>query len=465
MVVGDALARLYEAFFGQNAAFSHCISRDDLRALIGDSIQDVGPAEEEGDEEDRRLVSSKDENFKANEIIRRLRTFGWIEIFEDPGTHREVYRFTRAGQLFAQELAEYNSPALRMTQRNVRNTKNSLHAYLEKGDAYELFIALDHSKNVVADLAHDIVDIHERRRQIISEAAHERAIDDFVAYMKGKFAPITSVKMRADSIYQHEREIRDLISKIKDQPPERLRALEAGARVFRATSTHEGSIVLQTLEQIIGNLTDAMRNKMAELSAAVSAYTDRTSFLALQASIVSGMSGLQSLSRALDAAASLEGEAQNEVLARLFARCVPFRIQLLDESAVKIRRGGARAIIETVHEEREPTREERLEAFIQEAESAAFAVSVKAIRAKLETWLTALNGSRTELLLSQIDVSSYDDLLMLTHAVESAYDPESGDLELACTPLGIRRSNAYLEFNDVAIRVVGRKKPSSRTHT
>jgi hypothetical protein len=456
-VVSDALIRMFEAFFGECAMFSHCIERDDLRALIIESLQDAPVLADEGRTEDDEAMSQKDETTKANEIIRRLRTCGWIEIFDDPGTRREVYRFTRAGKLFSQQMAEYNSSSLRMTQRNVRNTKHALRAYLENADPYDLFMAHEHAKHVVSDLANDINEIHERRKQIIAEAAHEKAIVDFVEFMKGKFSPVMALKMRADNVLQHDREIQETISKIRALAANRFDEMEKAARVFRGSRNYEGSIVCQTLDEIVGFLRDAMRNKMGELSAAVAAYTDRTSFLALQASIIAATSGMQAINAAFDAMVALPPQKQDLVLHDVYEALRPYRVGLVDQSVIRLRRGGVRVPIDTVQEVYEPTREERQEAFLQQAESKAFAISLKDIRQRLEEKISELNGNRNEFLISEIEIRSYDDLLYVTHAMESAADSSAGNLKLECVPMGVRRSNDYVEFEDIIVRVVGRK--------
>ncbi len=461
-VVSDVLVRLYEGFFGQQASLSHCIERDELRALVSQSVQEAPVIKDDQFIGDDLAMSLKDEQGKVNEIIRRLQTFGWIETFEDPGTRRELYRFTRAGQKFSELMAEYDSPLLRMTQRNVRNTRNSLKAYLENGDPYDLFMALDHSRRVVRDLAEDIAEIHEKRRQVIAEAAHEVAVTDYVAYMKEKFEPITSVKLRADSVYRHERDISGLCDEIRGVDFERLKVMERAARAFRPADPNEPAVINPILYEILGNIRDAMQSKMSELSAAVSAYTDRTSFLALQASIVAGTSGLEALGRAADAVARLPVDAQDQVLSALCDRVAPFRVQLLDQSCVRLRKGQVRAGVEETQTLRKPTREERLDAFLQQAESNAFSASSKDIRVRLESRIKELDAGRAYFLLSEVDIQSYDDLLFVTNAVESAHDKDSGELQFVCKQLGIRKNNGYVEFDDIEIRVSG-KKPALKT--
>ena len=152
---------MYDSFLGGGRRGSHFVDRNDLKDIAINAIEDFPVLVRTEEDADPVLGSLKDEAAKANEIIRRLRDYNWIETFEDPGTHREVYRFTRIGKNAAQWLADQDSSALRMTQRNVRNTKHSLQAYLREGDAYDLYMALDHSRRITHDLADDIAEIHE----------------------------------------------------------------------------------------------------------------------------------------------------------------------------------------------------------------------------------------------------------------------------------------------------------------
>lgn len=461
--VAQSVIRMYDTFLGGSSRSTHAIDRNDLKDIVVNAIQDYPSVSSEMDAEDEAL-SMKDESTRANEIIRRLRDFGWIELFEDPGTRREVYRFTRAGKNAAQWLLEQDSPALRMTQRNVRNTKYSLKAYLEKADPYDLFMALDHSQRITLDLADDVAEIHEKRRAIVAEAVQEIALLDYVQYMSGKFAPVTAVKLRADNVYRHEDEIKGLISQILTQDKETLEKLERGARVFRQQSEHKGSVVVETLNQIVLNLKDAMETKMRELAGAVSEYTDRTSFLALQASVIASAGSASALNRTMDAVASLEGARRDAVLAGLSERLTPFRIGLVDESIVRLRKGTPRARISPVQEVRVPTREERLEAYLRNAEDKAFAIPVKEIRERLESLIQTTG--RDELLLSEIKVETYDDLLLLTHAMEAAANQEFGASRLIAESLSIRRNNGVVEFDEYSIKAKGAREGAQHaTHS
>jgi Wadjet anti plasmid transformation system JetA-like protein len=452
--VVQSIIGMYETFLGGGSRSTHAIERNELKEIVVNAIQDYPAVGAEMNPEDEAL-SQKDESTKANEIIRRVRDYGWIELFEDPGTRREVYRFTRAGKNAAQWLLEQDSATLRMTQRNVRNTKNSLKAYLEKADPYDLFMALDHSQRITLDLADDIAEIYEKRRSIVAEAVHEIAVLDYVQYMSGKFAPVTAVKLRADNVYRHQDEIASLISQIITQDAAILERLEIGARVFRSQAEYTGSVVLETLGEIQRNLRDAMDTKMRELAAAVSDYTDRTSFLALQASVIASTGSLSALNRTIDAISKVSGAKQDAALSAMAERLAPFRTGLCDESIVRVRKGSPRSQISAAQEMRVPTREERLVAYVRNAEDKAFAVPVKEIRGRLEELIEATG--RGELLLSEIDVKSYDDLLLLTHAMEAAASRDFGGAELAAEPLFIRRANEFVEFDEFSIKLKAKK--------
>jgi hypothetical protein len=450
-VVAQTVVAMYDSVLGANRRGTHCVDRSDLRDIAVNALQDFPVMANEADD-DPVLASLNDETKKANEIIRRLRQFGWIETFQDPGSHREVYRFTRVGKNAAQWMADQDSSALRMTQRNVRNTKYSLQAYERDGDAYDLFMALDHSRRITHDLADDIAEIYERRRAIVAEAIHEIALIDYVDYMESKFAPVTAVKLRADSVYRHQREISEVVRRIKEKPPEVTKKLEIDARVFRNQKVADGSVVLMTLDEIAMNLRDAMDTKMNELAAAVSEYTDRTTFLALQASVIASVSSQSALNRTLDAVQSLEGERQDQLLELIYARLVPFTVELIDESIARVRRTGARIPASAVQQQRKPTMEERREAHVRNALDSAFGVSVLQIRDKLDKHLTA--SPRGEVLLSELPVENYEELLTVSHALEAAAHQRDGGEESAINVkhLRVRRSNGYLEFDDFALR-------------
>ena len=116
----DLTCRIYETFFGVGTSSSHFIERDELRGLARTSIQLVPVMSDEAEQDDD--LSGEDEAAKANQLIRRLHKYCWIEVFDDPGTNRDVYRFTRAGKLFAQQIIEYNLPPSRSFLATLRVT-------------------------------------------------------------------------------------------------------------------------------------------------------------------------------------------------------------------------------------------------------------------------------------------------------------------------------------------------------
>jgi hypothetical protein len=451
----DLVCRIYETFFGVGTSSSHFIERDDLRGLARTSIQLVPVMSDEAGPQDD--LTGEDEAAKANQLIRRLHKYGWIEVFDDPGTNRDVYRFTRAGKLFAQQIIEYNLPPSRMTQRNVRNTKNALAAYLSAGDPYDLFMALEHSRKVIHDLADDIAEIHERSRQIIARAAKEAALDSFLQYMRERFEPIISIKMRADHVYRHRDEIAEIIEKIKHIPVERRLEMDRAALLLRPASERSTSPQLDTMEEILYNLDTAMRGKMSELAAAVSAYTDRTTFLSLQASISASRAGQDSLNRATDMLFDLPADAQDRVLLHFADSISPFRIALVDESTVRVRKPVVRIDPQPSRDPYVQTRDDLLRATIARARNDAFSLSIHDLRDRLEGKFAELDEGREQFLLSEIEIAGYDDLLFLTHAIESACDTKSGNLIFSCSRLDVRKSNQYIEFDDIVVKVAGRK--------
>lgn len=451
----DLIVRVYESFFGIGTSSSHFIERDELRGLARTSIQLVPIMSDDAGQDDD--MSGEDEVFKANQLIRRLQKYGWMEIFDDPGTNRDVYRFTRAGKLFAQQIIEYNSPTSRMSQRNVRNTKNALAAYLSAGDPYDLFIAAEHSRNVVHDLANDIAEIHERSRQIFAGAAKEAALDGFLQYMDDQFIPITSIKMRADHVHRHRDDIADIIQKIRALPVERLLAMDRAAILLQPASARGTSPLIDSMERILYNLDVPTRGKLAELTAAVSSYTDRTTFLSLQASISASRAGQDALNRATTQLFKLPPDVQDRVLARFAEGIAPFRIALVDESVVRLRKPMVRIDPQPSRDPYVQTREDRLNAAIARARNDAFSLSIHGLRSRLEDKFSELDEGREQFLLSEIEINGYDDLLFLTHAIESACDQKNGSLIFTCSRLGVREANEYVEFDDIVVKVSGRK--------
>ncbi|MGE5465650.1 MAG: Wadjet anti-phage system protein JetA family protein [Methanocella sp.] len=452
----SAMVRLYDAFFGPRADLSHAVDREKLKSIFLDAVQVAPYLGSDGEEEEDRLLRSKDEAAKVSEMIRRARHFGWIESSPDPVTQREMFRFTQVGKAFAQTLAEFDKPQLRMRQRNVRNTYNNLAQYERDGDPYDLFTAAEHAQRIVHDLADDEAEIREMRQKAVLSAAHDAVTQGYIDYMTKRFMPDHAIRMRVDNANRFASGIRRLIGAVWSKPSDEIDALERAARAARPDLQTEGPLLKTLFNEILTHLDDAMQRKMPRLIEAIGEYGDRVSFIAIQASIVNAMSTQHTIGQFTSALKQLPQESQDEVLLSICEAVGSTRLGLIDESIVRLYKGGDRASPSAVQEQYEETPEERRHAYIRRAIDIDFGVALTDFRGALRAKTSeAAKHGRPEIRLSDLPVEHYQDILLVTHAAEAAAtgNPRPGDeghFDIETT--GRRVQNGPLELEDLLIK-------------
>ena len=446
-VVEEILVQLYDAFFGRKHSFSHSIERDELKSIVLDALQRIPMLTREGEEQPEQ----KDESTRANEIIRELVQHDYLDEYLDTVSMRNRFRFTAHGKSLARGFAEHGKPELRMPQRNVRNTRASLAMYAKTGDPADLFMAAEYAERIVHDFADAEASVQEMQRQVIAGASREFALTGYMDYIKKKFIPDHAVRASADSINRFGDEIRESVAAVKRRPAEELRKLEASAREARPDLVHGSeSLVLETLDEIQRHLNEAMTRRMPSLIAAVGDFGDRASFVAIQASIVGGISGMSAIAQLGERLKVMGKGEQDAALLTLIEDVAPVRHGIVDESTIRLRRGGERESIVNIQEVQEETREDRRQAFVMRALAAEFGVSMGAIRSEVNRRIFAARGRQIR--LSDFPVNGYTDLIMLTHAIEAGCCTHVKGRALRCNSLGVAVRRGPVEFEDMTIR-------------
>ncbi len=439
------LVELYEAFFGQRYTYAHSMDREDLKNIVLDALQRVPLMDSEGEEKE----AVRTDALAANEIIRDLVRHDFLTEYMDTESMKNRIRFTLHGRNQARFFADAGKPELKMPQRNVRNCRAALAQYVKGGDPADLISAADFARRIVHDFAEAEDHIMEEQRRLIAGASKDYAVKGYFDYMEKRFIPDHSIRASRDSVNRFGDEIGRMLDDLWRKPPEEVKALETAAREARPDLVRGSeSVVSSLLNEIRDHLAEAMNHRMPRLLEAAGEFGSRASFVAMQASIVAGVGGMNALSRLGERLKAMTEEEQESALASLLWGVTPPQVMLVDESLIRVRKGVERSGIPTEQTVPEITREERLEVAIRRELDMGFSVSIQDIRKSV---LERLDERGRSLRLSELPCETYEDLLQLTHAVEAACAAETKGRKFEPKLLGNRVRRRGVEFEDVEI--------------
>ncbi len=450
-IILGCLRALYHRLYSPEADFGYQVTREEMRDLFVQVIRETPMLADDDDEEIDQKAT--DDRAKANAIFQELLNCGWLEKYVD--NMSSTYRFTRAGKAFSETIAGFETKGLKTRQRNVRNTKNALQAFLNKNDPFDLIDAVDYAKRVASDFADDIADLHERKQALMKDAIQKAqfAIQDLLDYMDNHFSPDLAIRLSADSIVRHHNDIREIVEKIKK--PWRLKKLKRTEKTLKSLvpgkteSTSDTPIIYQLLDQIERYLESAERVKMSELRAALESYVGRTTLLIKQATAM--MAGLkeEQLAKTLQTLSKSSPEQQNQQLALIGQHLGTLSARLIAPNTVSLRKRERREVPDEIKEASQPTPEERLQAALAEAEDNAFTISMDDIRQEILKQM----GEQWTIRVSELKITNAATFLALSHAIEVGSASLAKEKpRLLIEPTEERFMNGYLETDDYIIR-------------
>lgn len=446
-VVEFVLIQLYEAFFGRRYTYAHSMDREEVKNIILDGLQRVPLMDNEGEE--REVVRS--DSLTANEILRDLVRHDYLSEYIDTESMKTRIRFSLQGRNQARFFADADKPELKMPQRNVRNCRSSLASYVRDGDPADLISAADFAQRIVQDFAEAEDHIDEEKKKLIAGASKEYAVKGYFDYMDRRFIPDHSIRASKDSVTRFHDQIQGMLDALWMKPEAEIKAMELAAREARPDLIRAGApVVLTLINEMRDHLAEAMNQRMPRLLQAAGDFGSLASFVAMQASIVSGVGGLNAFSELSERLKGMSEDEQDRVLEGMLWNVMPPQVMFVDESLIRVRKGVERAVIPTHQEIPVETREERLEATIRRALDAQFGISIEDIR---EQVLGKVAAQGRSMRLSELPMERYQDLLFLTHAVEAACASEAKGKKLEPEPLGSRVKRRGVEFEDMSIAV------------
>ena len=87
----------------------------------------------------------------------------------DEATLQSTFAFSRYGRQFVDPFISESRASARTRHRNTRNTRNSLEAFLERGEVYDLLDAYEYSERIISDFTDVISELEERKRDLVRE--------------------------------------------------------------------------------------------------------------------------------------------------------------------------------------------------------------------------------------------------------------------------------------------------------
>ncbi|MEK8020344.1 MAG: Wadjet anti-phage system protein JetA family protein [Candidatus Parabeggiatoa sp.] len=451
-VIFGCLRTLYYRLYSPDADFAYQVTREELRDLFVQVIRETPVFSDEDDKEELFRHDANDQT-KANAILKKLITSGWLENYVDKGAMLSTYRFTRAGKAFSESIAWFDKKGLQTRQRNVRNTKNALQAFLNDGDPFDLIDAVDYAKRVTSDLSDEIAALHERKQALMKTAIQKAqiAIQELLDYMDNHFRHDLAIRFSADSIVRHHNQIREIIEKIKSWAPQKLEQAEARLKALVSEKEYQDSVPItyQLLYQIERYLESAERVKMPELRDALESYVGRTTLIIKQATAM--LAGLkeEELAKALQTLGTLSPGQQNKQLALIGQHFGNMSVRLVAPNTIRLRQRKQREISADIQATQPPTREELLQAALAEAEENAFTISLDDIRQEIIKQM----GDESEMRVSHLNVKDAATFLALSHAIEvGSISLEKEKPCLLVEPIEDCFQNGYIEAKDYIIR-------------
>lgn len=434
-LVVACLRSLYERMHGSGADYSHNLTRDDIRDILLPVVQRLSNEISEVDttpDDELAAIASDNVLELTSAVFRSLLRDGWLEMFGDRAGLVTAYRFSRAGKLFAEALYVIDRPRTRSRQRNVRSCRNALEATFRNADAYDLVDAFDYAEKVISDLSEGVDYFQELVRHLMVEAS-QTPWDEFMEFLD-RFEKEFKKQLTADSVDRHRQAIRETLGKLRSLPDDKEKILdiqlnEVARWAVQERSSH--STLQWMLDRIEEMVEAACTTKQPELIKAMNTYMRQATNIVQQAMMLRGGQTRHAYSRAITRVAKLQVSEQNEFLEQIGEAISAAEIRLLDPASFKLRSASQRRKALTMTAQPKISREARLDAALQRAEAAGFAISnddvFKALQAELK-----LRGR--PFLLSTLPVKTAKDVLQAMQAVEAVRTSRENSIKVSRLP-------------------------------
>ena len=478
-VVVECLRLLYQRLYTDLSDFGHVRNREQVVDIFQEAIAraPVLDAESSDSEEEGRFRNQRE---LAGFILNVLLEHNWLEKQLDEATLQSSYAFTKVGRLFTQPFIDSDKSRFRTRNRNTRNTRNSLQAFLEQGEVHDLLDAYEYSERIISDFTDVISELEDRKRQLVKEVETrqliQHATDEFFDFMENTFKPDLEVRLSADSVEKYRDQIAQLIKQIRrkrpyggegdDKDKDWRAVMELRLRRLLPSNVVAGQSILENL--LVGieeRLRSACEGMLPALRRSLNSFTQRADIIMRQLSYIHTQ-GNDGLLEACKALTQLPVAEQDQRLGQAALSLSGVALGYLDPSQIQLRnRADKRVVISRVEEGQQLDREARRELFVQQALDQAFAVQGTEIRQYIATALATTGRINTR----HLPVHNARELLSLAHAIEvGAADNLSSDYRFVVSPLsadeegkqwlpdsaGIREGDYFIRRDEFIIELI-----------
>lgn len=433
-VVVECVRLLYQRLYTDLRDYGHAMNREQLLDIFKEAIArapqvetDKLDADKDEDDSEGRFKTQRE---LANFIINRLLEHGWLEKQVDEASLQSTYGFSRMGRLFTQPFADSDANRFRTRNRNTRNTRNSLQAFLDKAEVHDLLDAYEYSERIISDFTDVIAELEERKRQLVREVEArqlvEQASDEFFDFMEKVFKPDLEVRLSADSVEKYRDQISEVIARIRrkrkygqgDSSTADLdwrAVMELRLRKLLPQRVVQGQSLLENLLQTIeARLKNACEVMLPALRKALNTFTQRADIIIRQLSYLHAQGGddLVELCRGL---AKLSPEQQDALFQREAPQLDGLSLGFLDPGQIQLRAPRERKRVQSAIESDKPLdKEARKQLFIQQMLDQAFSLQSQEVRAFVYRALADSGRINSR----QLAATSVPELLSLARAIE-----------------------------------------------
>lgn len=442
----ECLKELYQRLYSSSSAdYGQALQRDVVieifqEALVrapiladGEDVDDLVKANTKSSAKESRFRNSREQ---AGWVLNQLLEFGWMEKQVDEATLQSTFAFSRYGRQFVDPFISESRASARTRHRNTRNTRNSLEAFLERGEVYDLLDAYEYSERIISDFTDVISELEERKRDLVREMDTQllvqRASEEFFDFMEKRFQPDLAVRLSADNVEKHRDRISELLNQVRIKNKDFKAKTEGRLRDLLPELTQPGTSVLWTIldgiEQRIRNASDIM---LPALRKALQGFTKRADIIIRQMSYLASQQHNDVLSVCKRLAALPPEDQDTQLMAAGQLMSVP-EVALVDPAQVRLAAPRKRRMIEADLDEGNEAfdMDARKDIYIQQVLDQAFFINNNSLRSYMQKHLMMGKVVSTK----DLPIDNAKDFLAVANAIGLASTSSlSSDFEFVMT--------------------------------
>ena len=424
----ECLKELYQRLYSSSSAdYGQALQRDVVIEIFQEALVRAPILADGEDSEDVLKLDSKtgkESRFRnsreqAGWVLNQLLDFGWMEKQVDEATLQSTFAFSRYGRQFVDPFISESRASARTRHRNTRNTRNSLEAFLERGEVYDLLDAYEYSERIISDFTDVISELEERKRDLVremdSQLLVQRASEEFFDFMEKRFQPDLAVRLSADNVEKHRDRISELLNQVRGKNKAYKAKAEGRLRELLPELAQPGTSVLWTIlegiEQRIRNASDVM---LPALRKALQGFTKRADIIIRQMSYLASQQHNDVLSVCKRLAALSPEDQDDQLMAAGQLMSVP-EVALVDPAQVRLAAPRKRRTIEAELDEgtEDFDMDARKDIYIQQVLDQAFFINNNSLRSYMQKNLLAGDVVSTR----DLPINSAKDFLAVANAI------------------------------------------------